>query len=57
MIRDNGSGFKETPSAHRGHGLNNMQARAQQVGAELRIDSEPGDGTRVVMTIPINSCP
>ncbi|MBP6507709.1 MAG: hypothetical protein KA257_09105 [Opitutaceae bacterium] len=52
LIHDNGHGFIASARSDTGHGLNNMEARAQQIGATLRIDSRPGDGTRVVMTLP-----
>jgi signal transduction histidine kinase len=29
-----------------------MQARATRLGAELRVDSRPGAGTRMVVNIP-----
>jgi len=50
LVRDNGRGFNPEKIAQEGHGLANMQARARNAGASLRIDSKPGDGTRVVMT-------
>lgn len=53
LIRDNGQGFHPEHSVGRGHGLGNMQARAAQVGATLRIDSQPDEGTRVVVTFPV----
>lgn len=52
LVQDNGRGFAPAEQTGDGHGLGNMQARAQQAGATLRIDSRPGDGTRVIMTLP-----
>jgi signal transduction histidine kinase len=53
LVQDNGTGFDSAARAGHGHGLGNMQARANHLGAVLRIDSRPGDGTRVVLTIPV----
>jgi signal transduction histidine kinase len=53
LIQDNGTGFDAERRAGTGHGLGNMHARAAHLGAVLRIDSRPGDGTRVVLTIPV----
>lgn len=44
-IRDNGQGF-DTAAEHPGHfGLDNMKARAQEIGAVLTLVSAPGQGT------------
>lgn len=53
LIQDNGTGFDADRRADTGHGVGNMRARAAHLGAVLRIDSRPGDGTRVVLTIPV----
>lgn len=53
LIQDNGHGFDQSKQADDGHGLTNMQARAQQIGASLRIDSKPDEGTRIVITFPV----
>lgn len=53
LVQDNGRGFRPAALAGRGHGLDNMHARAGAAGATLRIDSLPGTGTRVVMTFPV----
>ena len=47
QIEDNGGGFDPATAAGRGSGLNNQTARAREMGATLRIDSAPGDGTRL----------
>jgi signal transduction histidine kinase len=51
LVQDNGAGFDPTRRGD-GHGLGNMHARAQRLGATVRIDSRPGAGTRVVVTLP-----
>jgi signal transduction histidine kinase len=57
LVQDNGAGFDPAPRAHAGHGVNNMQARATRLGAELRVNSSPGTGTRVVVNIPLMQTP
>jgi len=48
VIRDNGVGFD--PSAETaGNGLKNLRARAVKIGAECRIDSQPGQGTTITL--------
>jgi signal transduction histidine kinase len=51
-VRDDGAGFR--PSEHDGGtGLANLRERLAALGGELAIASAPGDGTRVVGTIPL----
>lgn len=50
-VQDDGAGF--TPAPNGGHGLGNMRARAAALGGELRIESAPGAGTRVLLSLPI----
>jgi signal transduction histidine kinase len=59
-VRDDGVGF-EVP-AHLGGwidanrlGLVGMRARAAELGGELRVESEPGQGTRVFLEIPLST--
>lgn len=49
-VQDDGIGFQ--PGAGRGHGLHNMRARASALGGNLEIESTPGKGTRVLLTLP-----
>ena len=48
-VSDDGIGFDpgEEPSAIGGMGIRGMRERAQALGGDLRIRSEPGQGTRV----------
>ncbi len=47
-VKDNGQGFSETGKDFRhGNGLLNIQQRAQNLGAELDVKSEEGEGTLV----------
>ena len=56
LVQDNGTGF-DPAARSTGHGLANMRARAQQVGATLRLTSQPGQGARLVFTVPVRSAP
>jgi signal transduction histidine kinase len=51
-VRDNGAGFDRV-AVDRGMGLTSMHDRIAAVGGELEIDSRPGRGTRVTVTIPL----
>jgi signal transduction histidine kinase len=57
LVVDDGIGF--APEAVVGqpggtrYGVTGMRARADLVGAELRIDSKPGKGTGVSITVPV----
>ncbi|MCX7851620.1 MAG: GAF domain-containing protein [Caldilineales bacterium] len=58
-ITDNGMGFPLAPSSsgHRSYGLNGMRERAQSLGGTMTIASGPGQGTRVIVTIPLEGRP
>ncbi len=52
-VSDDGCGFDTANAAHQGHiGLAVMHERAEKIHADIRIDSRPGQGTRVLLTIP-----
>jgi len=51
-IEDDGKGFDPEATVGPGRGLGNLRARAQTLGADLDIDSEPGRGTRVRLVMP-----
>lgn len=53
LVQDNGSGFTEGKTREGSHGLVNMRARAEKLGASLRVSSQPGEGSRVLATLPI----
>jgi signal transduction histidine kinase len=57
LVQDNGNGFDPATRREGGHGLGNMEARAARLGATVRITSQPGEGTRVVVTLPLQSTP
>lgn len=54
-VADDGEGFDiESRSAVEGHyGLRGMQERARRIGAECMVESGPGVGTRIVVTVPV----
>jgi signal transduction histidine kinase/ligand-binding sensor domain-containing protein len=58
-IQDDGCGFasplagNSSKQSRGGHGLENMQARAAELAGELQIDSTPGQGTRLTLTVPL----
>jgi len=52
-IHDNGRGFDmESMNLSIGHGLANMQTRAQAAGGDVDISSMPGEGTTVLAWVP-----
>lgn len=51
-INDDGNGF-ETGRESGGHGLKSMKTRANQMNAELEVDSAPSTGTRIIMRAPL----
>jgi nitrate/nitrite-specific signal transduction histidine kinase len=54
-IADDGCGFDsvadQRPARDHGWGLMIMRERAASVGAELSVESAPGYGTRVIVTL------
>jgi len=52
-IYDDGEGFDYTAISGHGSGLRNMQSRSKLIGAEWNIESSPGNGTKIILTIPI----
>jgi signal transduction histidine kinase len=53
LVHDNGIGFDPADRRPGGHGLSNMEGRAAGIGATLRVTSRPGEGVRVVATLPL----
>jgi signal transduction histidine kinase len=35
-----------------GFGVDGMRERARQIGGEIRILTDPGRGTRIIVTVP-----
>lgn len=51
VIADNGRGFDPAQAASSRYGLRGMRERAAIIGAELRIESAPQDGTRIIVDV------
>jgi len=53
LIEDDGVGINETVYGTPGEhiGLTIMRERAARIGGELRVESEPGEGTRIVLEL------
>ncbi|NNV55485.1 tetratricopeptide repeat-containing sensor histidine kinase [Limnovirga soli] len=51
-VKDNGNGFD---AAHitKGNGIENMQRRAKMINAKFILQSAPGSGTNISVTIPL----
>jgi PAS domain S-box-containing protein len=51
-VRDNGQGFGVgSISSSEGFGLLGMSERAERIGAQLTIRSQPGQGTEIIVTV------
>jgi two-component system sensor histidine kinase DegS len=58
MVEDDGQGFRHTavaPTSTGGFGLQGMHERAEVIGAQLTIRSEPGRGTVVTLVVPLGA--
>ncbi len=53
-IRDDGRGFDPHQINMHGFGLMGIKERARRLGGEVEIDTAPGQGTRVRVTLPIS---
>jgi PAS domain S-box-containing protein len=55
IIEDDGVGFEQPPagSPHQGFGLLGMQERAALVGATVQIESAAGEGTTIIVRMPM----
>jgi signal transduction histidine kinase len=56
-VRDDGCGFDPEKSAGQGSGLLNFASRAREMGGALRLDSQAGRGTAVIVTFPVTQSP
>ncbi len=52
-VEDNGLGFSAKHNSG-GMGLRIIKERAESIGGQASIESEPGIGTKVVITAPLN---
>lgn len=54
QVRDDGQGFDPNHGIHAdGFGLIGMRQRAERIGGQLTIASQPGQGTAVVVEVPL----
>ncbi|HZB60530.1 MAG TPA: sensor histidine kinase [Actinomycetota bacterium] len=55
-VRDDGSGFVPTADGHGpngGLGLRGMRERVEALGGRLAVESTPGQGTTIAVTVPV----
>lgn len=58
VVEDDGQGFRPSAVASTttgGFGLHGMRERAEVIGAQLTIRSEPGQGTTVTLMVPLGA--
>jgi signal transduction histidine kinase len=56
-VADDGEGFEHADAFSEigGHfGILGMRERAERLGGELQLHSEPGEGTEVEVTVPLS---
>jgi signal transduction histidine kinase len=54
-VSDDGSGFGVTQTSPTGHfGLLDMRERAQSMGSHLKVESQPGQGTRIAVEVSLH---
>lgn len=51
-VRDDGTGF-DPSTIRKGHGLNNMNQRASEMGGHLEVSPRTGQGTTVLLKVPL----
>jgi len=55
-LRDNGVGFDVASTEGTSHyGLKGMRERIRKIGGELNVETAPGKGTEIQITIPLGS--
>ena len=54
-VRDDGKGFDPRHTPHGNYGLLNMRERAMKLGGEIVIDSTPGSGAQISLTLPVRA--
>jgi len=55
-VTDDGQGFMANQASPTGHfGLLDMRERALSMGSQLKVESEPGRGTRLAVEVPLHS--
>jgi signal transduction histidine kinase len=56
-IEDDGKGHPSNPTPGKGNGLLNMRNRMHQIRGNLEIKTGPGEGTTVVIYMPLSFGP
>ena len=52
-LADDGRGFAAGQASARGHhGLSNMRSRTEGLGGRFHVDTAPGGGTRIIISVP-----
>jgi signal transduction histidine kinase len=54
-IGDDGRGFVSSKPPRPGMGINGMRERAEEIGGNCELKSQPGKGTRVTVKVPLSS--
>jgi len=54
IVKDDGRGF-DTGAKHDGLGLHSMQERSEALGGSFTVNSAPGQGTKIKITLPKES--
>jgi signal transduction histidine kinase len=52
-IEDDGCGFDAAANAALGNGLRNLRKRFTDLGGRFTLETKPGAGTKVSLTIPL----
>jgi two-component sensor histidine kinase len=55
-VRDDGKGLAKSGNG-RGHGLDSMEQRVRSLGGDWKISSEPGHGTTISVSVPLDHDP
>ena len=55
-VKDNGVGLNDAQKSplSGGYGLRALKERVKQYGGSVELESDPGEGTTVVVTIPLS---
>ena len=53
IVSDNGVGFDPDANPRPGRGIRTMRQRAQALGGALEIRAMPGNGTTIILRIPL----
>jgi PAS domain S-box-containing protein len=52
-IQDDGAGFHVDRNRTSGRGLGNIEERARHLGGRLKVESAPGQGSAVIISVPV----